>query len=124
MSVGASLQQFEPFDAAHLEAFATRFANRRDTYALQHGDGRYTRVQLPVDSEAIAQHLSGQRTIALYALDSTSRARWLCFDCDAEDGLDQLRVIHRFLAELGLVSLQEASRRGGHLWMLCAEPQA
>src|SRR5258708_1673397 len=111
------------FDADLLEAFALCFVNRRDTYAVQHASGRYARVLRPIDLPTLDDHLSGRQTIAPYALDRIGRARWLCFDCDAEDGLGQLAVIQRLLDDLGLASLREASRRGGHLWLLCAEPQ-
>jgi hypothetical protein len=115
--------QLHAFDTDLLQAFDAYFVNRHDTYAVQHADGRYARVGQPLDREALAQHLAGERTIAPYALDRSGSARWLCFDCDAGDGLDQLATVQGLLRKLGLDSLREASRRGGHLWFFCAEPQ-
>jgi TOTE conflict system, Archaeo-Eukaryotic Primase domain/CHC2 zinc finger len=44
------------------------------------------------------------------------------FDADREDGLAQLAILSRELAQLGIPTLLEASRRGGHLWVHLVEP--
>jgi hypothetical protein len=109
---------------ALVRAYDERFVNRRDTYALQRPDGRYTRARQPLDREALRDHLLGRHTLALYAPDLLGRSRWLCFDCDdASTGLEQLLRLQQDLGELGLPGLREASRRGGHLWLLCDGPQ-
>ncbi len=109
-----------PLDLAM--AYADRFLTRRDTYAVQQVDGRYLRVAAPLDRAALVAHLTGRRTVAVYALDRQRQARWLCFDSDAPDGLLHLSTIQQALVGLGLSTLREASRRGGHLWLLCAQP--
>jgi hypothetical protein len=102
-------------------SYAERLVNRRDTYAVQQSDGRYLRVAVPLDQDALVAHLTGARTVACYALDRQRQARWLCFDSDAPEGLAQLLLVHHALAALGLTTLREASRRGGHLWLFCAQ---
>jgi hypothetical protein len=37
------------------------------------------------------------------------RSRWLCFDCDATDGLDQLLVVRHALHEMGVPTLRDGS---------------
>lgn len=104
-------------------AYDALLVNRHDTYALQHTNGRYVRVQRPLDTETVRAHLHGRETIALYALDRHGAARWLCFDCDAPDGLAHLATIQHALADIGVAAVREASRRGGHLWVFCTTSQ-
>ncbi len=58
-------------------AYVDRFLTRRETYAVQQADGRYLRVVAPLDRTALYAHLTGERTVALYALDRQRNARWL-----------------------------------------------
>jgi hypothetical protein len=60
--------------------------------------------------------------VGLYALDRQRQARWLCFDADAPDGLAHLLVVQQALCAFGITTLREASRRGGHLWLICTHP--
>lgn len=101
--------------------YAERLLTRRDTYAVQQPDGRYQRIVAPVDRDTLVAHLSGIQTVALYTLDGRRMARWLCFDADGADGLAQLLAVQRAFAALGITTLREASRRGGHLWLLCGQ---
>jgi hypothetical protein len=110
--------------AVLLRGYEERFVNRHDTFAVQHPSGRYARARRPLDVEVLREHLEGQQTLALYAPDRVGRSRWLCFDCDTTDGQEQLLVVQHALHELGVPSLREASRRGGHLWILCEEPHS
>jgi hypothetical protein len=96
--------------------------NRAQPYALQQQDGTYRWVFRSLDTRALRAHLAGTHTIALSSLDEGGRCRWICLDADTPDGLDTLRVVHAALAEVGLPALLEASRRGGHLWLLFAGP--
>jgi len=104
-------------------AFAERFLNRYDTFCLQQADGRYQRRYARVDSERVARHLLGVETLAADAVDRHGWARWLCFDADTPDGLAQLVIIADQLAAWNLQTVHEASRRGGHLWLLCDASQ-
>jgi hypothetical protein len=106
-----------------LQAFQARFVNRTDTYCVQSSDGRYTRVFRSLGVDQIQAHLEGRITLAVDALDRRSLARWLCLDSDAPEGLAQLATLQTHLADRGIVSLREMSRRGGHLWVLCEAPQ-
>lgn len=103
-------------------SYAEQLLTRRDTYAVQQSDGRYLRVDAPLDRAALMAHLTGVQTVAFYALNHQRQARWVCFDSDAQDGLAHLLVVQQALAALGITTLREASRRGGHLWLLCARP--
>jgi hypothetical protein len=102
-------------------SFIERFLTRRDTYAVQQADGRYQRIAAPMGRDTLHAHLTGAQTLALYALDRQRQARWLCLDDDMPDGLAHLFVLQQALAALGLTTLREASRRGGHLWLLCSQ---
>ena len=44
--------------------------------------------------------------------------RYAVFDADGDDGLDVLLHVQTGLANDGVPSYLEASRRGGHLWVL------
>jgi len=108
---------------SHVQQFADLFLNRWDTVAEQQADGRYQRVYRRFSSELIARHLLGAVTLAVDAVDRYGWARWVCLDSDAPDGLAQLGIIQDAFADVGLVNLREQSRRGGHLWLFCAERQ-
>lgn len=108
-----------PLDLALI--YVERLLTRRDTYAVQQPDGRYQRIATPIDRDTLVAHLTGERTVALYALDGRRMARWLCIDADDVDGLAHLLAVQRALGVLGLTTLREASRRGGHLWLVCGQ---
>lgn len=112
-----------PVSPELVAAYDALLVNRHDTYALQHTNGRYVRVQRPLDAEMVRAHLQGRETIALYALDRHGAGRWLCFDCDTPDGLAHLAMIQHALADIGVAAVREASRRGGHLWVFCTTAQ-
>jgi len=107
---------------ALVRGWQTLLVNRARPYALQQQDGTYRWVFRPLDIRALRAHFAGTHTVALSSLDERGRCRWACLDADAPDGLDTLRVVRAALAELGLPALLEASRRGGHLWLLFADP--
>jgi len=105
-----------------LPAWLALFANRAQPYARQQEDGSYRWVHAPCDVHALARHLAGEETIALAALDAGGRCRWACLDADGAEGIAQLRAVQQRLSALGLAALLEASRRGGHLWLLFDQP--
>jgi len=60
------------------------FIHREDTYALQQPKG-YLRIEQPLTSEVLKQHLEGKQTVGVYQLDpKTQTAKWICFDVDPE----------------------------------------
>ncbi len=102
-----------------LTFYAQTFINRWDRYPKQLGDGKYVSVQSqPLTFSLIEQHLLGSVTLGAYALDTQSRARWICLDADdAADwkGLIKLsRTLERSRDQIP--SYLDQSRRGGHLW--------
>ncbi len=104
--------------SSDVDLFMKRFLHRHDTYCLQQADGRYTRRYAPLTRELVLDHLQGQGTLAVDSMNRHGLARWLCFDSDAPDGLAILDQIQTHLAYLGVLTLREASRRGGHLWLM------
>ena len=73
--------------------------------------------------EAIRQHLNGQITIALYAINpKTQRSKWVAIDADYENALEDLLKLQWELRQDGVESALERSRRGGHLWIFADQP--
>jgi hypothetical protein len=97
------------------------FANRTQPYALQQPDGSYRWIYEDCAPQLVAAHLAGELTLALSSTSVRACSRWACLDVDVPGSLPQLVALRAALAELGLPSLVEASRRGGHLWLLCDE---
>jgi len=104
------------------------FANRTRPYAVQQPDGSYRWVYEELTPKLVAAHLAGESTLALSSLDARGAARWACLDVDVPGSLPQLLDLRAGLAELGetgelsLPGLVEASRRGGHVWLLLDAP--
>ncbi len=94
------------------------FANRTQPYALQQLDGSYRWVYEDCTPQLVAAHLAGELTLAFSSTNARACARWACLDVDVPGSLPQLVALRAALAELGLPGLVEASRRGGHLWLL------
>ena len=73
--------------------------------------------------ETIQQHLNGQVTIALYAINpKTQRSRWVAIDADYESALEDLLKLQWELRQDAVESALEKSRRGGHLWIFADQP--
>lgn len=92
--------------------------NRPQPFALQQTDGSYRWVRQRCDPTVLQQHLAGELTVAVSSLDAVGW--WVCLDVDAADGLPQLVTLRDALALLGFSGIVEASRRGGHCWLLFA----
>jgi hypothetical protein len=105
-------------DLAH---YARLFVGRRNDYALQCEDGRYRRAFERLTLGSLSSHLSGQHTLATYVIDETGCCKFAVYDCDLDDGLDILADVQLHLANDGVISYLERSRRGGHLWVLLAQ---
>jgi hypothetical protein len=79
--------------------------------------------RLPLDRAAVRRHLAGWQTIGLYAIQpKTQRSKWIAIDADYARAPYDLAGLRAELREDGVEALEEMSRRGGHLWILCAEP--
>ena len=101
-----------------LPQFAGMFINRTDDYAVQRENGRYMRVGVPLTWEVVREHVQGKQTVGTYVMNAHGLCRYVVYDADSEDGLDVLLGVQAHLANDGILSYLEASRRGGHLWVL------
>ena len=98
--------------------FTARFVHRFDTFAVQQHDGGYRRIKRLLRPRDIQKHLEGNSTMALYPATPDGTVRWGCIDDDCEGGEQHLRYIAQDVRGLGLETVLELSRRGGHLWLL------
>jgi hypothetical protein len=103
------------------EGWLQLFANRPQPCALQQPDGSYRWIYEDCTPQLVAAHLAGELTLAFSSTSARACSRWACLDVDVPGSLPQLVALRAALAELGLPGLVEASRRGGHLWLLCDE---
>ena len=108
--------------AGLVAAYASLFVHRWDDYAVQQRDGSYWRVAEPLSLSQLSAHLAGRWTLGTYLLDEQSSCTFAVFDADQQDGLTRLAQLAGDLAQSGIPTLLEASRRGGHLWVHLAEP--
>ena len=112
------------------------FVNRR-AYTLQsmkphRESGRFyyyrpvekaTGKPMCLNSDTVRKHLEGDITIALYAINpATQRCKWVAIDADYKDAMEDLLKLQYHLGQDGVQAALEMSRRGGHLWVLFAEP--
>jgi TOTE conflict system, Archaeo-Eukaryotic Primase domain len=75
--------------------------------------------------KTIEQHLAGQVTVNLYAINpQTQCCKWVAIDADydTEQAKRDLAKLRKELLFDNVFAVQEYSRRGGHLWILCEEP--
>jgi CHC2 zinc finger len=105
-----------------LNEYSRLFVSRRDDYAIQQLNGRYLRVGRPVTKTALRNHLAGAESLGTYVIDERGRCRLAVFDADSHNGLDVLLGVQGQLADDGVPSYLERSRRGGHLWVLFQVP--
>src|SRR5215472_6294955 len=116
--------------------FEELFVNRR-AYTVQsmkphpksgrHYYYRPTRNQtgepLALTTRTIRQHLEGDITIAVYAINpKTQRSKWLAIDADYRHALEDLLKLQGELRRDGLQAALEKSKRGAHLWAFFATP--
>jgi len=73
--------------------------------------------------KAIEDHLLGEVTIGLYAINpKTQRCKWSAIDADYENSLADLLKLQWELKNDGIEAALEKSRRGGHLWIFAETP--
>lgn len=115
--------------------FIRLFVNRRAygiqaARALPNGSVPYyvardwtTKQPKPLNESVVRMHLNGDITINLYAINpETQRSKWVAIDADFDGALDALLQLQWELKQDGVDAALEQSRRGGHLWILGAEP--
>jgi len=105
-----------------IAAYASLFVHCWSQYAVQQRNGSYWRVMEPLTLPLLEAHLLGRWTLGTYLLDEQCRCSFAAFDADRPDGLGQLVGLAMELAQQGIPTVLEASRRGGHLWIHFVEP--
>jgi hypothetical protein len=84
-----------------------------------------TKEKLSLTRKDVELHLAGVKTISLYAIEpEQSTCKWIAIDADydADRVFKDLAKLKYDLSEVGVQAIFEHSRRGGHLWVLAAEP--
>lgn len=107
---------------ALVSAYASLFVHQWDSYAVQQPSGGYWRVAEPLTLEHLHAHLMGQWTLGTYLLDVEGGCQFAVFDDDSDDGVERLAALSLELAQCGVRTLLEASRRGSHLWVHFVQP--
>lgn len=116
--------------------YMTWFVNRRAYTKQRHtpdpDSGRYffyqarnwnTLEPIALDVRTVQKHLQGHHTIGLYAIDpETQCSKWVAIDADYDAAYRDLRALKVELEKDGVEACVEMSRRGAHLWILCAQP--
>jgi hypothetical protein len=106
------------------------FVNRL-AYTMQshkpNGNGKHyyyrPRNDRRLSLETVREHLNGQLTIGIYALNPrTQRSKWVAIDADYENALDDLLKLQWELRQDGVEAVLEKSRRGAHLWIFADKP--
>jgi len=106
------------------------FVNRL-AYTMQshkpNGNGKHyyyrPRNDRRLSLETVREHLNGQLTIGIYALNPrTQRSKWVVIDADYENALDDLLKLQWELRQDGVEAALEKSRRGAHLWIFADKP--
>lgn len=103
--------------------YAATFIPRFDQYPLQLKDGTYIAIKQTLHPDLIVAHLKGFITIGAYALNTESRANWICLDADNTEQWEKLQHVSASLAKRDISSYLEPSRRGGHLWLFTPQMQ-
>ncbi|MGH9435651.1 MAG: TOTE conflict system archaeo-eukaryotic primase domain-containing protein [Terriglobia bacterium] len=116
----------------------TKMFVNREAYTVQSSrphpeSGRYyyyrptekaTKRALRLTRETLRQHLEGEITIALYAVNpATQCSKWVAIDADYKQALDDLLKVQYDLERQKIYAALEKSRRGGHLWIFFEDPQ-
>lgn len=82
-----------------------------------------TGAPLALTADKIRQHLEGDITIALYAINpNTQRSKWLAIDADYRHALEDLLKLQCEIRHDGIQAALEKSKRGAHLWVFFASP--
>lgn len=117
----------EEIVSRYFELFVNRGAYTIQSFNPDPEKGRcyYYRPKgrVALSKETVRSHLEGRITIGLYAINpSTQRCKWVSIDADYAQALDDLLKLQWELRQDGVEAALEKSRRGGHLWILAAQP--
>src|SRR5579864_5414897 len=119
-----------------VKIYSDLFVNRR-AYTLQsmrpHSESarhhyyrpkeRGSGAPLLLNEETVHDHLEGQITIGLYAINPVNqRCKWVAIDADYASAMDDLIKLQYQLTQDRVESALEISKRGGHLWIFLALP--
>ena len=73
--------------------------------------------------ETVREHINGQLTIGIYALNPrTQRSKWVAIDADYAGAMEDLLKLQYFLQQDKVEAALEMSKRGGHLWIFMEKP--
>jgi hypothetical protein len=82
-----------------------------------------TKAALILTVDTIRNHLEGEITIGLYAINPESqRSKWLAIDADYKNAMEHLLKPQYHLGQEEVQAALEMSRRGGHLWIFLESP--
>jgi hypothetical protein len=82
-----------------------------------------TGAPVSLTEETIRQHLEGEITVGLYAINpSTQRCKWVAIDADYKNAMEDLLKLQYYLWQDKVEPALEMSKRGGHLWILLETP--
>jgi hypothetical protein len=82
-----------------------------------------TEVPLVLTEDTVRQHLEGEITIGLYAINpSSQRCKWVAIDADHKAAMEDLLKLQYHLVRDNVEPALEMSKRGGHLWIFLATP--
>jgi hypothetical protein len=82
-----------------------------------------TEAPVSLTEETIRQHLEGEITVGLYAINpSTQRCKWVAIDADYKNAMEDLLKLQYYLWQDKVEPALEMSKRGGHLWVLLETP--
>ncbi len=78
---------------------------------------------MPLDTNAIVEHLSGNQVIGIYPMLQNDNCFFLAMDFDREHWLDDISVLKKICNDEGIPAIIERSRSGtgGHLWIFFNE---
>jgi hypothetical protein len=118
--------------AEYFHLFVNRRAYVRQSHFPDKKSGRFyyykacegkSKQPLSIDIPTIQRHLEGRITTGLYAINpQTQTSKWIVIDADHDGARFDLLTLQLGFQQDGIETLLEQSRRGGHLWVLLAEP--
>ncbi len=84
---------------------------------------RETDAPLGLTDITIRQHLEGEITVGLYAINpANQRCKWVAIDADYKNSMEDLLKLQYHLTQDKVEPALEMSKRGGHLWIFLATP--
>jgi hypothetical protein len=84
---------------------------------------RGTESPLSLSDAIIRQHLEGDVTIGLYAINPVNqRCKWVAIDADYKNAMEDLLKLQYHLTQEKVEPALEMSKRCGHLWIFFATP--